>query len=1177
MGSGSCVDGKDNDGDGLIDCDDPDCDCNTDDVEVTIIDTSVQLQASGFGAPIQEFVAPDASGCAETACGTYCGLEPGSAMVECGGWAVVEAPLQFVYDHGSVQNDIGLNTTIAARTLLEFATPDAGDFEASANGMLTVLQAVGLSSSAANYAGNIVFNHPGGSVAGEHITILPVVHITNFVTARLEPVLGLDPAFPNLPNSLIVVLQDPPLPGDVAVKLRFVENPVNVGAPFVLKVTVVNQSPNLATGVGVAVTVGPNVAFDAAASDAAIIDLGGGNFSIPVGNLQPQETEIFDFVLGAAQPSTVVATASLAANESDPVPDNNADTEQTEVGFVTGVRIAAASDQNPVIEDKPFTIDFAVANDGPNTADSVQFNTTLSQNMVLVATSDFVHDGSPTGGTLTATIPTLPVDTVSILSLVAKPAAGGGLQDVEVSANAAVNGVEQLDSNLEDNTLTLRLPQVASADGFTKGLFTSAAVDRGRNLLTTLLPGSTEKIGAMTKADVSPSGEYLVFRAKVNTLETGSDDAIVLVGPGGPVTMVREGVTSIPALSEPVGAIDARIGVNDFGCVAFAARAQTTDRSVVLKTCPAAGGAADSPTVIAVGGTPVPVLNGLSYNFMQQAAIDNGGVIRFLANVIGATTAQNTMILETADEGTTATILQRNGVTIPLNQSDGATATIQFFDAEPEALRTGFNARDGVISVRGDTNAATSVDDFFSVNNSIVIQEGVPFATFTAAASSFTGHLSGAADWFAFGGNTDGQSWVARNGDVVAASGGALHTGSSETWASFRWAFGDADGRYAIAGSTSLDRTVVVLFEEDGGRIVSVSGDPVDLDGDGCFNDDAFIRFVHTHGGVMLDGGRLVFLVTIDDVRGDFVGTALVDLDPTLIELPTPTPTATASATTAVTPTVTPTGTPTDRPTDTPTSTATESPTGTPTATATPTLTPTGTQLPTDTPTATPTHTRTQTPTGTPTDVATSTATQSPTGTPTETATTTPTPTPTDTQTPTPTRSPTRTPSLAASIQRLAFVDDTDREITQLPLLDELRGNTLCRVADAILMMEGNAGRVPQALQFIFQIVAPESVRFRVVGRDLQAGGVGEVTATITSIANGGGEIVRRSVVLEPAGDEVRQASQFVLVPDTDRGGRGDCPGRIGDLELLTVDAGDHIKAKALGFREAEGEVVPVE
>ncbi len=103
--------------------------------------------------------------------------------------------------------------------------------------------------------------------------------------------------------------------------------------------------------------------------------------------------------------------------------------------------------------------------------------------------------------------------------------------------------------------------------------------------------------------------------------------------------------------------------------------------------------------------------------------------------------------------------------------------------------------------------------------------------------------LASSGRWYTRGSDTTDGVWAAVDGQIVAKTGDPIVPGSSETWGTTFLAFnGNNNGDWVLVGTTNnpdfTQDTVVVL---NGERIIAREGQPVDIDGNGVFDDDAYI------------------------------------------------------------------------------------------------------------------------------------------------------------------------------------------------------------------------------------------------------------------------------------------------------------------------------------------------
>lgn len=129
------------------------------------------------------------------------------------------------------------------------------------------------------------------------------------------------------------------------------------------------------------------------------------------------------------------------------------------------------------------------------------------------------------------------------------------------------------------------------------------------------------------------------------------------------------------------------------------------------------------------------------------------------------------------------------------------------------------------------------------VNNRVVMQANqlIPGTTVTFAAV-FNNDMKSNGDWYARGDDPADNDWAVANGLLVAKTGDPIGPGAGENWGAGFSAFNiNGNGDYVLVGDTdssdpAADNVVVV-----NGVVVLREGDPVDVDNNGLFDDDAFV------------------------------------------------------------------------------------------------------------------------------------------------------------------------------------------------------------------------------------------------------------------------------------------------------------------------------------------------
>jgi hypothetical protein len=376
---------------------------------------------------------------------------------------------------------------------------------------------------------------------------------------------------------------------------------------------------------------------------------------------------------------------------------------------------------------------------------------------------------------------------------------------------------------------------------------------------------------------ISANGVHFAINV-VAASSTADDDVLLLNG----AVLLREGDAAPWAAGQTVGPINPDFGINDAGSVLLnnnVAPATTLDDYLVLWS----GG---SWSVIAQEGGATPV-GGTWSSTIDSAALANNGAMFWRATTIaGLPTASNALVAL----GGSGAVLQK-GVDVPLAQAGGGTATWENFTTN----RVNVSPDGSLYLVVGDTNAATTVDAVLTLNNIVMIQEGqvLPGSSFPSPVSSITkAWFDRGGNWYARGSNANADDWLVRNGVLIADSSGSSEVvpGSGEffddaTYAPCFFCFdGNSLGQFVFGGVTNAVATAngVLVFDDGQGfrRVVARESDPVDLDGNGLFDDDRFFNTFGDDDVLLLDDGTIVFTATLKNGAGTAVDQGLFRLDP---------------------------------------------------------------------------------------------------------------------------------------------------------------------------------------------------------------------------------------------------------------------------------------------------------
>ncbi len=378
----------------------------------------------------------------------------------------------------------------------------------------------------------------------------------------------------------------------------------------------------------------------------------------------------------------------------------------------------------------------------------------------------------------------------------------------------------------------------------------------------------------------SPDGARWIMSADTNFATTTADE-IIMVGSGltgAPV--VREGMTNadIPVLAagQTLGSITERMAINDGGDYVFrnSALPTSTSNTFVIHWDGAAFVAAAHESE-AFPGVPA---GGTAADTLQSPTLNNAGTVGFFAVTNGIPAANN-------DMGMFGSTIQFQQGFIPSGQIGTPAAPDTF------SSTMFYNSDDGSdwliqCSLPGATN-----DDMFVVNGAVVAQEGaVPagssFVSPVAASGLGVALMMRNGDWFTRASNVDTQDWIMRNGVVLAVTDDPITPGNTELFddATFADGFffmtGNSLGDHVIGGVTNrVDPGFDAVLVLNGTEVIARQGDPIDLNGNGLDDDNAYIEIFNNDDGFLTDDLLLYFTGTARTAGGAALGQVFMRID----------------------------------------------------------------------------------------------------------------------------------------------------------------------------------------------------------------------------------------------------------------------------------------------------------
>jgi hypothetical protein len=382
----------------------------------------------------------------------------------------------------------------------------------------------------------------------------------------------------------------------------------------------------------------------------------------------------------------------------------------------------------------------------------------------------------------------------------------------------------------------------------------------------------------------SPDGSRWAVQAWA-LVSTGVEAEVVCTGSGtsnaGGFLVARLGNPSFFDAARTYTDLDLSIGVNNAGQVAFAGGVSgvSTNNAFAARFTPPSTYALIAREGTQAVGQPA----GIGYGAINDGVCmtESGAVILRSAVLTGAQTQHVVYSLSSLTSGT---VIAQTDAHSPAGQLASPPQTLDFLATQ----RLAASADGSVVAWAGDLNGNMATDAVIVVGGSVVAQEGfvlpglsLPVQTvcpemFSLAVAPFGG------SWAATGSNIDTGDWVLVNGSVAAGTDWPIAQGYVERFddtslaASFHGVAVNSVGNYLIAGMTDGPANANEVLVLDGRRVVLREGDPIDINGNGVADDNAFAGSLREAGIAMADNRRVFAIIGVRNSSGGEVGSAIV-------------------------------------------------------------------------------------------------------------------------------------------------------------------------------------------------------------------------------------------------------------------------------------------------------------
>lgn len=390
---------------------------------------------------------------------------------------------------------------------------------------------------------------------------------------------------------------------------------------------------------------------------------------------------------------------------------------------------------------------------------------------------------------------------------------------------------------------------------------------------------------------ISPSGRYVILAQSV-----GSSPAHFVIGDDG--TVLADGQLAPWTGSDTMvlSYSSAGVAVNDSGQIFVTT---LVNEASGFQRVWIARGRGSFWTGLHDTQTPIPGVPGVFFSSFGQLNGLANGQAGFFTVARGIAQDRNRFLAVPPQ------VLEQKGVTGPLDPATGLMIDTWSNWSFDRAFQL---TPDGLHQLLRGTLTSTSIlsREAYSYDGELIMEEQTVFP-----GSGFTDpilevyqmHLAPDGTWMATGVNDPPGSasphefWIARDGAIVAQTGDAILPGDSRIWHD---GVGVARGLYfsvsngkdhylAGYGKDTVTNMVREVVVREGDQVVLQDGDPIDLDGNGLFDDNlVFESFRGEQWNTVDRSGRLWMIALLRDTANNKSVEALLRITPDPIYLDVP-------------------------------------------------------------------------------------------------------------------------------------------------------------------------------------------------------------------------------------------------------------------------------------------------
>ncbi len=294
------------------------------------------------------------------------------------------------------------------------------------------------------------------------VVVRPRDEIAGEIISNCAGAFMLDGNDPNLDNNESCVETRVQGLADLSVTKLDNPDPVMAGNDLTYTITVTNDGPNDATGVTLTDTLPSGVTFVSASP--------GCSFAAPnsvicsLGTLAANSSVDVTIVVRPNTPGVITNIAAVTAAEDDPNPNNNQDSEETEVQGVADLSITKTDQTDPVVVGQDLSYTLVVTDNGPSLATNVVLTDTLPGGVIFVSAVPSQGTCAYNAGVVTCSLGTLAAGARATVTITVQPTVG----NIGTIVNRSEVTSDALDPTPDDNQDD-EPTQVLSGQGIIRG------------------------------------------------------------------------------------------------------------------------------------------------------------------------------------------------------------------------------------------------------------------------------------------------------------------------------------------------------------------------------------------------------------------------------------------------------------------------------------------------------------------------------------------------------------------------------------------------------------------------------------------------------------------------------------------------------------------------------------